>query len=132
MGAAHSTCTGVGPKHWVFAWATETSLHSKKKELVWKAEQYHLHIVGVFPTKCRSSDAVELKEGWKLFYSGVDITMSAQAGLSIFVSSRLAHCVTDWIPLGGRICLLKLRLQKRSLCILQVYTQTLKQSTNLF
>ena len=47
--------------------------------------------------------------------------MSVQAGVSIFVSSCLVHCVTDWIPLGGRVCLLKLRLQKRSLCIFQVY-----------
>ena len=54
------------------------------------------------------------------FYSDVDITISGQAGVGIFVSARLAHCVTDWIQLGGRICL-KLRLQERSLCILLVY-----------
>ena len=47
--------------------------------------------------------------------------MSAQAGLGIVVSPGLVHCVTYWIPLGGRVCLLKLRLQERSLCILQVY-----------
>ena len=47
--------------------------------------------------------------------------MSAQAGIGILISPRLAHRVTDWIPLGGRVCLLKLRLQERSLCILQVY-----------
>ena len=62
-----------------------------------------------------------MNEDWKLFYLGVDVTMSAQAGVGIFVSPRLAHCVTDWIPLGGKVCLLKLRLQERSLCILQVY-----------
>ena len=47
--------------------------------------------------------------------------MYAQAGVGIFVSRRLAHCVTNCIPLGGRVCLLKLRLQERSLCSLQVY-----------
>ena len=40
--------------------------------------------------------------------------MSAQAGVGIFVSPRLAHCVTDWIPLRGRVC--------PSLCIFQLYT----------
>ena len=55
--------------------------------------------------------------------------MSAQAGVSIFVSPCLAHCVTDCIPLGERVCRLKLRLQKRSLYIFQVYTlSTLKHS----
>ena len=72
-------------------------------------------------TKCRGSDAVELNEGWKLFYSYVYVTMSSQAGVGIFVSPRLAHFVTDRIPLRGRVCLLKLRLQERLLCILQVY-----------
>ena len=28
--------------------------------------------------------------------------MSAQAGVGILTSSRLSHCVSDWIPLGSR------------------------------
>ena len=110
-GAAHSICTRVGPKsrdlcmgNWNI-----TSLNGKEQELVWEAEQYHLDIVGVSTTNCRSSDTVELNEEWKLFYSGVDVTMSAQAGVGIFVIPRLAHCVTDWVPLGGRVCLLPTR-----------------------
>ena len=82
-------------------------------------------------TKCHGSDTVELNEGWKLFYSGVDVIMSCQASIGIFVSPCQAHCITDWIPLGGRVYLLKLRLQERSLCILHVYapnTETQYQS----
>ena len=107
-GAAHSICTRVGPKsrdlrmgNW-----NVTSLNAKEQELVWEAEQYHLDIVGVSTTQCRGSNTVELNEEWKLFYPGVDATMSAQAGVGIFVISRLAHCVTDWVPLGGRVGLL--------------------------
>ena len=81
------------------------SLNKKEQELVWETEQYHIDIVGISYTKCRGSDIDELNEGWKLFYSGVDVTMSAQVGVDIFVSPRLAHCVTDWIPLGRRVCL---------------------------
>ena len=123
MGAVHSACTQVGPKHQdlhMGNWNV-TSLNGKEQELVWEAEQYHLDIVGVSSTKCHGSESVELNEGWKLFYSGVDETMSTQAGLGIFLSPHLAHCITDWIPLGKRVCLLKLRLQEQSLCILQVY-----------
>ena len=47
--------------------------------------------------------------------------MSARAGVGIFVSPRLAHCLTDWIRIRGRFHLLKLRLQEGSLCILQMY-----------
>ena len=47
--------------------------------------------------------------------------MSAQAGVGIFVSPCLAHCVTNWILLGERVCLLTLSLQEQSLCILLVH-----------
>ena len=117
----------------IFAWATGTSptgtsLYpiNRKQESIWEAEQYHLYIIGVSSTKCHGSNTVELNEGWKLFYSGVNVTMSAQAGVGIFVSTHLTHCVTDWIPLGERVCLLKLRLQKQSLCVLQVYPPNAK------
>ena len=123
MGVAHSICTRVGSKHRDLCMGNWNviSLNEKEQELVWEAEQYHLDIVGISSTKCRGSNTVELNKSWKLFYLGLDVTMSAQAGVGIFVSPGLAHCVTDWIPLGGRVCLLKLRPQERSLCILQVY-----------
>ena len=71
MGAAHSICTRVGPKHRDFCMGNwnVTLLNGKEQELVWEAEQYHLNIVGISSTKCRGSDTVELNEGWKLFYS---------------------------------------------------------------
>ena len=58
--------------------------------------------------------------------------MSARAGIGIFVNPRLAHCVTDWIPLEERVCLLKLRVQKRSLCSLQVYAPNAEAQYQLF
>ena len=105
-----------------------TLLNEKEQKLVWEAEQNHLDIVGVSYTKCRGSNTVELNKGWKLFYSAVDVIMSAQAGVGIFVSPCLAHCVTDCIPLGERAFLLKLRLQKQSLYISRCAHYTLKHS----
>ena len=47
--------------------------------------------------------------------------MSAQAVVGILTSLQLADCVSDWIPLGSRVCMLKLKVLDRSLCLLQVY-----------
>ena len=112
MGATYSTCTRVGPKHrdLCIGNGNVTSLNGKEQDLVWEAEQYHFDIVCVSSTKCCGSDTVELNEGWKLFYLDVNVTMSAQVGVGIFVSPRSGHCVTDWIRLGGRVCLFKLKL----------------------
>ena len=90
-------------------------------ELVEEAKRYHLDIIGVSSTKRRGSGTVDLDGGWKLFYSGADPSMSAQAGVGILTSPRLSDCVSDWIPLGSRFCMLKLKVLDRSLCLLQVY-----------
>ena len=58
---------------------------------------------------------------WKLFYSGADSSRSAQASVGILTSPRLSDCVSDWIPLGSRVCMLKLKVLDRSLCLLQLY-----------
>ena len=58
--------------------------------------------------------------------------MPARAGVGIFVSPRLDHCVTDWISLGERLCLLKLGIQKWSLCILQVYASNAEAQSQPF
>ena len=80
--------TRVGPKHQDLRMGNwnVTSLKGKEQGLVWEAEHYHLDIVKVSSAKCRGSDTVKLNESWKLFYSGVDITMSAQAWVGIFVT----------------------------------------------
>ena len=57
----------------------------------------------------------------KLFYLGADPSMCAQARVGILTSPQLSDCVFDWIPLGSRACMLKLKVKDRSLCLLQVY-----------
>ena len=59
------------------------TLTGKELELVEKAKRYHLDIIGVSSTKRRGSGSVDLDGGWKLFYSGADPSMSAQAGVGI-------------------------------------------------
>ena len=109
-----------------------SSLTGKEQELVCEAQQYRLDVVGISSTKRRGSGTVELNDGWKIFYSGVDAAMSAQAGVGLLVSPNIAECVVDWVPLGGRVCLLKLRLQERSLCILQVYAPNIESQYEAF
>ena len=74
--------------------------------------------MGISSTKRRGSGTIESNGGRKIFYSGVDAALSAQAGNGLLVSPNMAECVVDWVPLGGRVCLLKLRLQERFPCIL--------------
>ena len=93
----------------------------KELELVEEAKRYHLDIIGVSSSKRRGSGTVDLDGGWKLFYSGADPSMSAQAGVGILTSPRLSDCVSDWILWGSRVCMLKLKVLDRSLCLLQVY-----------
>ena len=58
--------------------------------------------------------------------------MSAQAGIGLLVNISRAKCVVDWVPLGGRVCLLKLRLQERSLCFLLVYAPNIESQYEAF
>ena len=58
--------------------------------------------------------------------------MSAQAGVGLLVSPNMAGCIIDWVPLGGRVSLLKLRLHERSLCILQVYAPNIESQYEAF
>ena len=44
----------------------------------------------------------------------------------------MAECVVDWVPLGGRVCLLKLRLQERSLSFLKVYAPNIELQYEAF
>ena len=69
------------------------TLTGKELELVEEAKRYHLDIIGVSSTKRRGSGTVDLDGGWKLFYSGADPSMSAQAGVGILTSPRLSDCV---------------------------------------
>ena len=64
---------------------------------------------------------MDLDGRWKHFYSGADPSMSAQAVVGILTSPRLSDCVSDWTPLGSRVCMLKLKVLDRSLCLLQGY-----------
>ncbi|MCP3656858.1 MAG: endonuclease/exonuclease/phosphatase family protein, partial [Herbaspirillum sp.] len=98
-----------------------TTLTGKEQELVEEAKYYRLDIVGISSTRFRGSGTVDLDRGWKLHYSGVATSLSAQAGVGILTSPRLADCVIEWIPLGGRVCLLKLRLKEGPLWLVQVY-----------
>jgi len=76
-------------------------LTEKELGLVEEAKWYHLDIFGVSSTKRRGSGTVILDGGLK-FYSGADPSMSAQSGVGILTSPRLADFVSDWVPMGLR------------------------------
>jgi len=55
--------------------------HGKKLKLVGEAKWYHFDIVGVSSNKKRGSGTVNLNGGRKLFCSGTDPSLSAQASV---------------------------------------------------
>ena len=132
--AAHRKCTRVGPNCRDQAVGNKniSSLTGKEQELAYEAQQCRLDIAGISSTKRRGSGTVWLNGGWKIFYYGVDAAVSAQAGVALLVSPSMTECVVDWVPLGGIFCLLKLRLQERSLCILQVYAPNIESQYETF
>ena len=97
------------------------TLTGKEQELVEEAKRYHRDIIRVSSTKRRGSGTVDLDGGWKLFYCGAYPSMSEQMGVGILTSHRLSDCESDWISFGSRVCMLKLKVLDRSLCLLQVY-----------
>ena len=70
------------------------TLTGKELELVEEAKRYHLDIIGISSTEKRGSETVDLDGGWKLFYSGADPSMSAQAVVGILTSLQLSDCVS--------------------------------------
>ena len=62
------------------------TLTGNQLELVEEAKKYHLDIGGVSSTKKCGSGIVDLDGGWKLFCSGADPSMSAQASVGILTS----------------------------------------------
>ena len=72
--------------------------------MVEDAKRYHLDIIGVSLTKRRGSGTVDLDGRWKLFYSGADPSMSAQAGVRILTSSRQTVCQIGFLGDHGSVC----------------------------
>ena len=58
-----------------------TSLTGKEHELVDEAKRYFPDVVGISSTKRRGYNTVELDDGWKLSYSGVESAKFAHAGM---------------------------------------------------
>jgi len=62
--------------------------------MVEEAKQNSPDVVGISSTKCRCSNTVQLDDGWKLYYPGVEPAKFTKAGLGIFERP----CVDEWIP----------------------------------
>jgi len=58
-----------------------------------EAKRCNIDIVRFSSTKRGGSRTVNLAGRWKLFYSGADLSVSAQAGMGKLTIPRLADCV---------------------------------------
>jgi len=71
--------------------------------------------MGISSTKSCCSKTVEVDDGWKFFYSGIEPARFAQAGVGIRASPQLPTCVDELIPLGERVCIFRFKLLEGSL-----------------
>jgi len=95
--------------------------HRKGVRIGGRSKAVSFRFVRDSSTKRCGSGTVNLDGEWKLFYSGADPSVSAQTGVEILTIPRLSDSVSDWIPLGLRVCILKLKVENESICLLQVY-----------
>ena len=98
-----------------------TTLNGKEVEIVEEARKNRLDILGISSTKKKGKGSFNLKNGWQLFYSGIDTSVYAQAGVTIMIGPNLADAVLEWKPVNERIALVRLQLQKTILTVIQVY-----------
>ncbi|CAF1534892.1 unnamed protein product [Adineta ricciae] len=98
-----------------------TSLNGKEVEVVEEAQKYHLDILGISSTKRKGKGSITLNNGWQLYYSGVDTTTFAQAGVAILVNPRLIDSIIEWKPIDERVVLIRLQLKRTTATIIQIY-----------
>ncbi|CAF3333272.1 unnamed protein product [Rotaria sp. Silwood2] len=98
-----------------------TSLTGKEMELAEEAQKYKLDILGISSTKRKGKGSLILNNGWQLYYSGVDSTIYAQAGVAILIHPRLIDSILEWKPINERVALLRLQLKKTTITVIQIY-----------
>ncbi|CAF3749773.1 unnamed protein product [Rotaria sp. Silwood1] len=103
-----------------------TSLTGKEFELIEEAKKYQLDILGISSTKRKGQGTLALNNGWQLFYSGVDQSTHAQAGVAILLNPLLADAVLEWKPINERVALIRLQLKATTLTIIQVYAPNIE------
>ena len=61
-------------------------------------------------THSKDSRSKLLDKGWTLFYSGVALSVRAQAGVGILTSPRLSAATLEFTPVDKRVASLRLRV----------------------
>ncbi|VDP04444.1 unnamed protein product [Soboliphyme baturini] len=99
-----------------------SSLTRKKQELVDEALTYQFDVVGLSSTKRKYSEILS-----------VDITTLTQADVGVLVELNLADKIVDWMPVSGRVVILRLKTQQaKTLTIVQVYARNLDGEYDTF
>jgi len=80
-----------------------------------------LDVLVISSTERRGSNTAGLDDVWKFFYSGGESAKVVQAVVGILASPQLASCVDELIPLGGKLCMLRLYFLDHYLCLIRVY-----------
>lgn len=95
-------------------------LNTKEKELLDELKRYQMDIVAVTETKKKGNGSEQLKDYVHL-YSGVDKACRARAGVSLFISKKLAKDIKDWQPINERFIRADIKIKGYDMSIIAVY-----------
>lgn len=110
----------VGSNIWIDA-RDLTTLTEKEMELLDNANKYRLAIPEVSLTMRRGKEFFVLNNGWQLFCSNVDQSVYAQERVSMVTRPSLADAVLEWKSVNEEVALMRLRLKKTTIIVIQVH-----------
>ena len=96
--------------------------HRKEQELIEEMKRYDLGVLGVSETRWKGSGAKSVDDCYVVF-SGVS-DGRARAGVAVFLSEELSKCVRSWQCVSERIVVVKLKVEREWLTLVQVYAPT--------
>ncbi|VDO99636.1 unnamed protein product [Soboliphyme baturini] len=103
----------------------------KEQQYAGEAKRRQL-VQGLSNTKRQGSGILNLV-GWKLFYSSVDITTRAQAGVGVLVESNLVDRITEWNFINRRAAIIRQKPQQaNALTLLKVNAPNLEGEYTFF
>jgi len=98
-------------------------LNTKEEEVFKELHRYNINIAVLSETK-KKGQGNNYKNEYLYFWSGVEKSKRAKAGVAIAIKKNLEKTITDWSPIDERIITVDLLIKGRSIKIFGIYAPT--------
>lgn len=95
-------------------------LGTKQKEVLWELTRLNIDVAILSETKKKGTGSEKLGE-FSHFYSGVDKSCRAKAGVALLIRKKLVRHIESWEAINERIMTLRLRVRGHKVVIVGVY-----------